>query len=481
MLPLCPDSRILGYAKAMKRKRQNVDETIRELERRVAAGDESAIDRLAVARRRAGLSVARDRVERLLADEIGNPYQTTEGPVRDLELVARAVAWTLSAPVPAETFEGRPWAWEELSLGSVLVVRKRGGQVIIGIHAPDPASAWVVRYRQSIERDFRDQGPGVTETPEHRRSLRATLLASPPGHPGTSWPDLAYPAGVPGYRTHHAVRGDQLVEVNDPLFWIRERRHAYSWTDLTPAIARWADTPSHDRLVMSESEAHWFVREVFGFDLSSYEEAMKVLETGRIPRTVLALREEDLLRSVMPPVEQGMQPENAAGTGWADWAARRLVQILQVRRADRKNLVVLHGRAMDVGQTLPQHEEHRRDFLDRRSEDGVARSHVLVFFAGELGRTTARTRRSAWERVQDKAIEILVSFPMNMKPTPWGGDTVRPEGEFYITDGRGRWGSRYGGTNRDRPPYGLAGIAELVEKVILDFFPGADIKTHWHW
>ena len=68
-----------------------------------------------------------------------------------------------------------------------------------------------------------------------------------------------------------------------------------------------------------------------------------------------------------------------------------------------------------------------------------------------------------------------------MQPTPWGSDTVGPDGVFYITTGHGRFGHVYGGKERDHAPYGLQGLAKVVEDAIHNFFPGAMVKTYWHW
>jgi hypothetical protein len=341
---------------------------------------------------------------------------------------------------------------------------------------------------RSLERDL-DEGA---------RAARARLLPNTPGHPGTSWPELAYPAGIPAWAAPTLaaeLREDpaRLLEVqrNDACFWDRRKRHSYSWRDLTPVIARWADTASEDRLVLSESEARWFVREVYGFDLSSYAEVMQILSSGLpIPQArnsegriagYPALNEVSLLQGVMPPVEQGLLPENAAGCGWADWAARRLVQILSVRRVSGKDISVSIGGALDLEHTPVQQEDSRRSNLEESSEV-VARRRVLVYFKGSVGRTTTRSRRSAWERIQDKSIEVSISFPLNMKPTPWGGDTIYPEGEFFLSTGHGRYGQpAYGGRERDHAPYGFQALAELIEKVILEFFPGATIRSYWHW
>jgi len=436
--------------------RRNADETIRDLERKAATGDRAALERLVAARIRSGVSV-RDKVADLLGREIGVP-KTTEGRERDLETVARAVAWVLSAPAPAENYEGRPWAWDELSHGSVLVVRHRDGDVTIGVHQPDPDSEWSIRFQQTMDR------MAERAQEEDREQLRAHRLP-PPYHPGTSWPELAHPAGFrPG----------------DVCYWDRYTKRSYSWTDMTPAIARWSDQEAADRVRLTEVEARWFVREVMnGIDISDHDEVMMAFEDP-VARNRLThlVSQVDLMKGVMPPPEQGLRPENAAGTGWADWAARRLVQILSARRADRKDLTVIPRRPLDMEVVDPARFRHRS--LEDHEE--ISRAYVLVFFRGAVTPTSDRTRRSAWERVQDKSILVEIMFPLDMTEKRWGGDIVTPNGVFTVSTGHGRYGSmQTRGEEHDHAPYGLQGLAKVVEDAIHDFFPGADLRTYWHW
>lgn len=439
----------------MSHTRRNADESIRDLERQAATGDQAALERLVAARLRSGISV-RARIEELLDAQLGPDPQRRE---YDLQLVMRAVAWLLSAPVTGDRLDnGRPWAWEELSSGSVLAVRRRDGTVTVGIHAPDSTSEWTIRFDQAMERLAER-----TEEPEEIRRHARRLPA--PGHPGTSWPDLAHPAGVtPG----------------GACFWDRHRHRAYAWGEITPAIARWAGQEVPDRIRLTEPEARWFVREIAnGIDISDHDEVMRTLEDLAVRNRLLnrlRISEIDLLRGVMPPPEQGLQPESATGAGWADWAARRLVQILSARRADRKDLTVIPGRALDM-ESDP--ERVRRNVLE--TTERVARAHVLVYFKGSVSPTTARSRRSAWERVMDKSIAVEIMFPLDMKPTSWGSDTVGPNGLFYVSTGHGRFVTSYGAKDRDHAPFGLGGIAKLVEDVIGDFFPGAGLRTIWIW
>ena len=370
--------------------RRNADEDIRDLERKAATGDRVALERLVAARIRSGFSV-RDRVGELLDREFGPPAGR---PIRehDLVAVARAVAWTLSAPAPRLDYEGRPWAWDELSHGTVLAVRHRDGDVTIGIHPPDPTSYWTVRFRESIQRMSADAEAGNEEADFRRHAYQIP----PPYHPGTSWPDLAWPVGR---------------SIGEVLFWDRHTKRSYSWHDMTPVIARWADRDQEvtDRIHLTEAEARWFIREVMhGVDVSDHDELMKALEEPALRnRLAHSVSQVELLKGVMPPPEQGLRPENATGAGWADWAARRLVQILSARRADRKEIVAIPTRALDMeGQDL-----ERRRCRALEDNERVSRAHVLVYFKGAIARTTPAMRRAAWERVQDKSIEVDILVP----------------------------------------------------------------------
>lgn len=446
--------------------RRNADEEIRDLERKAATGDRVALERLVAARIRAGFSV-RARIGALLDREFG-PAENDRTREHDLVVVARAVAWVLSSPAPAESFEGRPWAWDELSKGTVLAVRHRDGDVTIGVHQPDPASEWTQRFRASIDRLERAESGPETDLRAHAYQI------PPPYHPGTSWPELAHPAGV---------------RAGDACYWDRHTKRSYSWRDLTPVIARWADSSARhrgagevasDRIRLTEADARWFVREVMnGIDISDHDEVMKALEE---PATRNMLHKKighvDLLNGIMPPPEQGLRPENAAGTGWADWAARRLVQILSARRADRKDLTVIPRRPLDMEVADPARFRHRS--LEDREE--ISRAYVLVYFKGSVTPTRSSQRRSAWERVQDKSILVEILFPLDMTEKRWGGDIVTPDGAFTVSTGHGRYGSmQTSGKERDHAPYGLQGLAKVVEDAIHDFFPGADLKTYWHW
>ncbi len=448
--------------------RRNSDETIRDLERKAAEGDRAALERLGAARLRTGVSVA-SRIGELLDQQI-EPRPGMDARIvreHDLVTIARVVAWVLSAPAPPESFEGRPWAWDELSSGSVLAVRHRDGVVTIGIHGPNEASDWTRRWHRSIE-DMASRGPPDEDPATFRE---AAYRLPPPYHPGTSWPDLAWPEGYSAAGT---------------LFWDRHTKHSYSWHDLTPVIARWSDrsTPEPDRIHLAETEARWLVREIFyGVDISSHEELMRAL-TEPVTRNRLAhlVSQVGLMQGVMPPVEQGLQPENATGTGWADWAARRLVQILSARRVGGKDLTVIPRRALEIEDQ--GYEMRRRRGLE--SMERISTAHVLVYPKGAVS-MTGRERRAAWERVQDKSIEVSINFPLDMQspqPYGWAGrgvDAVTPDGLFFIATGHGRFGRAYGDSERDQAPYGLQGLAKVVEDAIANFFPGATVRAYWHW
>lgn len=402
------------------------------------------------------------RVAKAIDEELG---PEDERKAREfLRLAAYASAWVLSADAD-DGAPKRPWAWEcsevhGFDRGCVLAVRDPRGGVVLGFGLPDEKSEDILAWR----RHWRDSDvPALRERAAQGRPVQI--------HPGHCWPELS---GL----------SDGFWGVGA---WSGAPR-AYDWRlESQPQIARWCGEGATGQVRLDEAQARALVVEVYGFDRSDNDETLAALESGAWRRRTGLLDDRrdgelGLLFGVKPPPLHGLQPENAAGSGWAEWAALRLADVLSGREAWGKRLTTsledrhdIHGRARSPRELLAR----RKGKLESREYD-VARESVLVWPAGSV-RMRETGRRSIADRVAEKAIMVTVAFPRNMREGRQGEHAVDKEGLFLLTTGRGPYGESYGAKDRDHAPYGLMGMAEVARKAIKELFPGAKVAEQWRW
>lgn len=403
------------------------------------------------------------RVAEVIDEELGPEDERKASEF--LRLAAYATAWVLSADVD-DGIPKRPWAWESsesrgFDRGCVLAMRDPDGGVILGFRLPDDESADLLAWR----RQWRG-----SDVPALRE--RAALGQPVRIHPGHCWRELA---GL----------SDEFWGV---AAWSNASR-AYDWRlESAPQFAKWRADGAAGQVRLDEAQARALVTDVYGFDRSDHDETLAALESGawrrmRQPGLIDDIRDGELglLLGIKPPPLHGLQPENAAGSGWAEWAALRLADALSEQEAWGKRLATTLDDRFDLDRTRgPLDALARRKGKLESRDYTVARESVLVWPAGSV-RMRGTARRSVAERLAEKAIMVTVVFPRDMREGFQGSQSVDKEGLFLITTGHGPYGESYGAKDRDHAPYGLMGLAEIARKKVEEFFPGAKVMEQWRW
>lgn len=474
-------------------KRRNSDEARRSQEREADLYlDRSQIPRIASDRARRGLSPYYGPTERVIA-LLERAYDREPGPVflertqRDVRegamaldvcSIARLLAWPL-APDDAEL---RPFAWDEIGDRLCALVHRTGDTITLGIAPYDPASPWVLAWRERVMRDRAGDEEAVAEFRERLLSL------GPPANPGTSWAELAFPWDE---------RPSAEAVANERFYWERDRRRAFHG-ERPPALVRWSSTAAEDRVTLTIDEARFVIENVLGVDVSSYEDVTtKVLRSEQVgdeartltPRWIATWTCDrfrsppwwthfELLQGICPPPTHGDQPYNATGQGWAMWAADRFRYLLQSRQVEGKRLEAIA--ASGITSIDRQDDFDFRNMIQNVTPRDRQCGHYSVFVALR-GSVSGRGRRSRWERFGEKSIAVEFLFPLEMVPTRdrLHDTVVDANGLAYLTMGYGDYRSY--AKEHDHAEWKLMGIERLVKKVIQDFFPGMQIREKWVW